>query len=230
VSKKAFFAVLSLLLLSCRSIEPRFEGTIDEDFQTRVLHTLEHFDRIAVSSRGGSPEVAYEIAKEISRKQVEVVFPENCFSACSEILIPATPSPKFTPETLIGFHGSDLIAEQLYRRHFRGELPLCGVDRIAWLHLQYEERGLNSAFALETTRRIGVSDPDFIVRRSGCVGARVRLDADFWFPTSAQLLTYWGLDTGGPICSDLEECWRERLTSLNYQGRNVVVGDRFITL
>jgi hypothetical protein len=217
-----------LVLLGCKPVDTVYSGRIDEDFRSRIQPAVTSGGPISISSGGGIPQVAYDIAQLIDQGDLAVEFPENCFSACSEFFIPASPMPRFSRNTLIGFHGSDFTSEILYRDHYRGNRTLCGEERLAWLHDVYRRRGLNPLFGAEVINRLGIRIYEFPIRSAGCVGSVISYVPALWIPTSEQLLKYWGLDTRGVICADAEECWRPRLIALGYRGDTVIVGDQTV--
>ena len=223
-------ACFAMPLFGCEVRDKSYTGTVDQRFVEAISPVLKSRRQVSISSGGGSPQSAYRVAREIRVNDVTVAFPDRCLSACSEFFIPATQNAVFGRDSLLGFHGSDLIAEKFYRELYQGSLPLCGTDRLAWLRETYEMRKLKPEFSEEVVQRLGIHNPAFIERASGCVGVRISYGPAFWFPTSEQLRTLWGLDTRGPICADREACWRPRLIALGHKGDTVIVGDQIATL
>lgn len=67
---------------------------------------LEGRSKLIITSPGGDPAPAIQLAFFIREHAVTVVAEKYCLSACASYVLPASPRPEVRPGTLLGFHNT----------------------------------------------------------------------------------------------------------------------------
>lgn len=83
----------------------RVSGQTDERM-LGCLRSAGEFDRLEITSEGGSVRNAIDIGRSISARRAEVVVVDYCESSCANYLIPAASRVRVRPGARIVLHGS----------------------------------------------------------------------------------------------------------------------------
>ena len=189
----------------------------------------------------------YRAGRIIYEEGHKLVITEYCSSACAEFLLPAAKSLVFDKSPLIGFHGNSLSRESLIREQAGQDAVFChstlGLNtRIRQL---YKKTGHNPDFWKTQYKHLNVTDKTikqspFSVKKEyeelvvngtklrnikECYTIDVKTSHPFWFPTSKQLKTGFGLKFEGDVCADNQNCYEDKLDKIYPKGTSLAVGD-----
>lgn len=185
--------------------------------------TLKIGETVTLSSPGGDPDYAQQLANIIRDKAVELTIEGFCISSCAEYLLAAPESLTFKNEPIIGFHQNPVMIE-----HFRSmkleesDLPTCNYSDNAKV---YEDYTAEPDAWKQTLDRLEILDVQ-LQELANCVLVGFKFKRTMWLPTSEQLRTIWKLDFEGSVCADDFKKCASQLKKVGLDSETIVIGDQ----
>lgn len=220
-------SVIIIVLFSCtKSVSFRLEGRLDYNALRALTHeNLKQDETIIVSSSGGEVLSALKIAEILQDRNISIIVPSVCISACVEFLLPAVNKITFSNSPIIGIHWGPIMDFYQYKRVLE-EPELCNFPTFDFQQDLFAKRGLNIDFWKQTEQRLHLLR--FRLDKSSldkCPWKIRKFENYMWLPTSKQLRELWGLKFSGSVCADdFTKCSRQ-VDSRWQAGTRIVIGD-----
>lgn len=178
------------------------------------------------NSPGGDADALLKLALITDRHANSLFVSGECLSACAELLFLSGKPITAHPAAKIGFHGNALTA--LFVATSLGIDDECLKRRAAQFEGILRERGINPHEARDAViKRLLIMGPKPGEAPVGqkCGQLNYSSKYRFWFPTTVQLRSIFGLNIDGPVCADDSQCISEFVTRKWGPRADVVVGD-----
>ncbi len=208
----------------------QYIGHIQPEATPDYIQLIKLHKVISLDSRGGNAETAFNIAKQIYKNKNVIDIRGDCLSACAEFFIPAASGVITSEQSLIGYHISDFILDELPLKGYDKSKD-CDVKRLAWLKNIYMVKGYKIKLHAEVFSRLSFSNSykTYYNKENKCTGFTIGdPKISMWFPTSYQLEKFAGYKFNSKICSDNMSCWKARIESMADIGEKFMVGDRVL--
>jgi len=241
--KLPFIVFLNLILLSACGEQRRLDqvpadvpiqfvhGKIDASFLNKVQALNAQATTVAFGSFGGENKIGLKIAHEIEQRRWNVEIVGACLSACAEYLLPSATELHFINKPLVGYHHSPLILEHLLKENATKDLEFC--ERIGAKELRelLVRNGKNTDAWKITLEKLNLTYYRVDYKKDACPWSAKEFSNKFWFPTSTQLRTIFGLRFSGDVCADDPKCYEPQLKAAFGEGSGpFVVGDEIIII
>jgi hypothetical protein len=207
-------------------------GKLNEKYFHSFDKSLREGRPIFLSSSGGDAQIALKIAKLIKVNHPTLKIGGVCLSACAEIILPSAikySEFSFQGEPLIGFHQNS----EIFRRN------LSSNSKILFSRCLQD---LNHDFLkFQKDVNIKQNSIDFQImallpRKSSasisndCESSTIELYRKYWFPSSDQLKSIYGMIVPGRVCADTPMCIERVLSVIGKNGDRFVVGELEYTI
>jgi hypothetical protein len=181
---------------------------------------------LTFSSQGGRADYAARIADIIIENNLNLLFINECQSACAEYIIVTQNPFRIFKDSLIGYHHNPVLVldAAVSAGLSEGELKERRL-RAATQRRLYQRMGISTDIWRVQSEAIGLKFEK--VSRDGRDHWEMRYTNVAWMPTSAELSALLGREIemlGGPICNDDPECLQKRIDGMYAEGLTVMTG------
>jgi ATP-dependent protease ClpP protease subunit len=177
-------------------------------------------------SPGGDADALLDLVRLSDAHANSIFVSGECLSACAEFLFLSGKPITAHPAAKIGFHGNALTAQ--FVANSLGVQDSCLENRAAEFERILRRRGIDPNISRDQVVRhvlvMGPKPGESAVGKK-CGQFNYSSKYRFWFPSSDQLRSVFGLKINGPVCADDVRCIADYASEKWGPRANVVVGD-----
>ena len=207
-------------------------GTIDSRYENKIAQLLKKDKNFSFSGSGYNQEVSLRIAKTISTKSINMKLQGICLENCADIIFPAALSNgnlSFIGMPTIGYGYNSAPLKKFANRKSEKKINRClsktNFD-LLW-PMKSKKRKFNIFAAQEFALNIRSHSSNTV---KDCINTSVGIDRKYWFPTSAQFKSIFGMNIPGKVCADVEWCIEASIIILGKNKDKFVVGSEVYIL